>query len=157
MADEIKIGAYVCKGCGLGERLNTGQLETTATRDGKAKFARSHDFLCSADGVAMIQKDIDSGETNHVVIAACSRRAKAEAFAFKNVTISRANLREGVIWVRPDTAEAKETTQDMADDYVRMACAESKFQKQPAPSGEQTLCKEILVVGGGISGMTAAL
>ncbi|MBI3187942.1 MAG: hydrogenase iron-sulfur subunit [Gammaproteobacteria bacterium] len=157
MADEIKIGAYVCKGCGLGERLNTGQLETTATRDGKAKFAKSHDFLCSADGVAMIQKDIDSGETNHVVIAACSRRAKAEAFAFKNVTISRANLREGVIWVRPDTAEAKETTQDMADDYVRMACAESKFQKQPAPSGEQTLCKEILVVGGGISGMTAAL
>ncbi len=157
MADEIKIGAYVCKGCGLGERLNTGQLATTATRDGKAKFARSHDFLCSADGVAMIQKDIDSGETNHVVIAACSRRAKAEAFAFKNVTISRANLREGVIWVRPDTAEAKETTQDMADDYVRMACAESKFQKQPAASGEQTLCKDILVVGGGISGMTAAL
>jgi len=157
MSDETKIGAYICKGCGLGERLKTSQLETTATRDGKAKFAKSHDFLCSTDGVAMIQKDIDSGETNHVVIAACSRRAKAEAFAFKGVTIARANLREGVVWVRPDTDEARETTQEMADDYVRMACAESKFQKQPASSGEQTLCKEILVVGGGISGMTAAL
>ncbi len=80
MADELLMGAYICKGCGLGDRLDCGQLESTATRDGKAKFAKSHDFLCSADGVAMIQADIDSGETNHVIIGACSRRAKVEAF-----------------------------------------------------------------------------
>lgn len=157
MADEILMGAYICKGCGLGDRLDCGQLESTATRDGKAKFAKSHDFLCSAEGVAMIQADIDAGETNHVIIGACSRRAKVEAFDFKNVTISRANLREGVIWVRPDTDEAQETTQEMADDYIRMACAESKFLKIPQPSGEQALNKNIMVVGGGITGMTAAL
>ena len=157
MADEILMGAYICKGCGLGDRLDCGQLESTATRDGKAKFAKSHDFLCSAEGVAMIQADIDAGETNHVIIGACSRRAKVEAFDFKNVTISRANLREGVIWVRPDTDEAQETTQEMADDYIRMACAESKFLKIPKPSGEQPLNKNIMVVGGGITGMTAAI
>lgn len=157
MADEILMGAYICKGCGLGDRLDCGQLESTATRDGKAKFAKSHDFLCSAEGVAMIQADIDAGETNHVIIGACSRRAKVEAFDFKNVTISRANLREGVIWVRPDTDEAQETTQEMADDYIRMGCAESKFLKIPQPSGEQPLNKNIMVVGGGITGMTAAI
>ncbi len=157
MSDEMKIGAYICNGCGLGDRLDSSQLEMTATRDGKAKYAKQHDFLCSADGVAMIQKDIDDGETNHVVIAACSRRAKAEAFNFQGVPISRANLREGVIWVRPDTDEARETTQEMADDYIRMACAETKFQKQPEASGEQALNKNIMVVGGGITGMTAAL
>ena len=157
MADELLMGAYVCKGCGIGDRLDCGQLEQTATRDGKAKFAKSHDFLCSAEGVAMIQADIDSGETNHVIIGACSRRAKVEAFNFQNVTVSRANLREGVIWVRPDNDEANETTQEMADDYMRMACAESKFQKLPASSSEQALNKTILVVGGGISGMTAAI
>ena len=157
MADELLMGAYVCKGCGIGDRLDCGQLEQTATRDGKAKFAKSHDFLCSAEGVAMIQADIDSGETNHVIIGACSRRAKVEAFNFQNVTVSRANLREGVIWVRPDNDEANETTQEMADDYMRMACAESKFQKLPQRSGEQELNKNILVVGGGISGMTAAI
>jgi len=157
VADELLMGAYVCKGCGIGDRLDCGQLEQTATRDGKAKFAKSHDFLCSAEGVAMIQADIDSGETNHVIIGACSRRAKVEAFNFQNVTVSRANLREGVIWVRPDNDEANETTQEMADDYMRMACAESKFQKLPQRSGEQELNKNILVVGGGISGMTAAI
>lgn len=157
MADELLMGAYICKGCGIGDRLDCGQLETTATRDGKAKFAKSHDFLCSAEGVAMIKADIDAGETNHVIIGACSRRAKVEAFNFQNVTVSRANLREGVIWVRPDTDEAQETTQEMADDYIRMACAESKFMKLPQGSGEQPLNKNILVVGGGITGMTAAL
>jgi len=157
VADELLMGAYICKGCGIGDRLDCGQLEQTATRDGKAKFAKSHDFLCSAEGVAMIQADIDSGETNHVILGACSRRAKVEAFGFQNVTVSRANLREGVIWIRPDNDEANETTQEMADDYIRMACFESKFQKVPQKSGEQELNKNILVVGGGISGMTAAI
>ena len=157
MADELLMGAYICKGCGIGDRLDCSQLESTATRDGKAKYAKSHDFLCSAEGVAMIQADIDAGETNHVIIGACSRRAKVEAFGFKDVSVARANLREGVIWVRPDNDEANETTQEMADDYMRMACAESKFQKVPQRSGEQELNKNILVVGGGITGMTAAI
>lgn len=157
MADEKKIGAYICKGCGLGERLDTDQLETIATREGKANFAKQHDFLCSAEGVAMIQQDIDAGEATHVMIAACSRRAKTEAFRFDNVALSRANLREGVIWVRPDTEEDKELTQEMADDYVRMGCAEVKYMTVPHASEEQSLNKHILVLGGGVSGMTATL
>ena len=157
MSDEMKIGAYICKGCGLGDRLDAGQLEMTATRDGKAAVCQQHDFLCSEAGVKMIQDDIDNEGVNHVVIAACSRRAKTEAFAFENVTLSRANLREGVIWVRPDTDDQQETTQEMADDYIRMACAESKYMKTPAASGQQEVNKNILVVGGGVSGMTAAI
>ena len=46
MSDEIKIGAYICKGCGLGERLNAGQLEMIATREGKVNLCKQHDFLC---------------------------------------------------------------------------------------------------------------
>ncbi len=156
MANEIKIGAYICKGCGLGERLDTDQLEMIASREGKAGLARQHEYLCSAEGVAMIQRDIDAGEANHVVIAACSRRAKTEAFRFEGVALSRANLREGVIWVRPDDEDNRETTQEMANDYVRMACAEARHMQLPHPSGEQTLNKHLLVVGGGYSGMTAA-
>ena len=57
--DEIKVGAYICKGCGLGERLDCGQLATIAEREGKANLVREHDFLCNAEGVAMIQNDID--------------------------------------------------------------------------------------------------
>jgi quinone-modifying oxidoreductase subunit QmoB len=157
MADEMKIGAYICNGCGISDRLDSAQLETTATRDGKAAICQQHDFLCSEAGVKMIQDDIDNEGVNHVVLAACSRRAKTEAFNFENVTLSRANLREGVIWVRPDTDDQRETTQEMADDYVRMACAESKYMKIPAASGQQGVNKNILIAGGGVSGMTAAI
>jgi len=157
MADEMKIGAYICNGCGLGDRLDSSQLEMTATRDGKAQVCQQHDFLCSEAGVKMIQDDIDNEGVNRVVIAACSRRAKTDAFNFENVTLHRANLREGVIWVRPDTDEMQETTQEMADDYIRMACAEAKYSKIPEKSGEQGVNKNILIVGGGVAGMKAAL
>jgi quinone-modifying oxidoreductase subunit QmoB len=157
MADEVKIGAYICKGCDLGNRLNADQLEMIATREGRVATAKTHDFLCGSEGVKMIQDDIDSGEANRIVIAACSRRAKTDAFNFTTVPVSRVNLREGVIWVRPETDEAQETTQEMAEDYVRMGCAEIKFMSMPKASEEQGTNRHVMVVGGGITGMTAAL
>ena len=155
MADQ-KIAAYVCQGCGLGERLDTKALAQIAKTDGKAHLIREHEFLCNADGVATIQKDIDEGVT-HIAIAACSRRSKTEAFYFPTVAMSRANLREGVIWVRPEGDEHQETTQEMAQDYVRMACAEAKKLVQPMGNTAVACEATVLVVGGGITGMTAAL
>ncbi|MDH3559681.1 MAG: FAD-dependent oxidoreductase [Gammaproteobacteria bacterium] len=157
MSDEIKTGAYICKGCGLGERLDCDQLATIAEREGKANIVRQHDFLCNAEGVAMIQSDIDNEGVNRITIAACSRRSKTEAFNFDNVAINRTNLREGVIWVRPDDDESRETTQEMAADYVRMGCAEIKYTTPPQPSEEAASNNNLLVVGGGVTGMTAAI
>ncbi len=154
---EKKFGAYLCSGCGLGDRLDISSLESIATREGKMAFCKTHEMLCNAEGVAMIQADIDAGEVTHMAILACSRRAKAEAFRFDNVAMSRGNLREGVIWSQPDTDEARELTQEMAQDYVRMACAEVKYMTLPAGNEKAEYTRDILVVGGGISGMTAAL
>ncbi len=157
MAVQKDIGAYICSGCGLGDRLDCDQLEKVAKSDGRAKLTRQHEFLCSKAGVEMIQADIDAGDVSHIVLGACSRRAKTDAFNFENVVMTRTNLREGVIWVRPDTDEARESTQEMADDYIRMGCAEVKYQDLPAPSQEQGLNRNMLVVGGGITGMTSAI
>jgi len=157
VSDQVKIGAYICKGCGLGERLDTAQLETIAAREGKASVVKEHNFLCSGNGVQMIQNDIDTEGVNRVVICACSRRANSEALNFDNVAIARANLRVGVIWVRPDTDEARETTGEMAADYVRMGCLEAKHMTPPSANKEAAKDDHILIVGGGVSGMTAAI
>src|SRR3989304_5311570 len=130
MAD-MKIGAYICKGCGLGERLDTAQLEMIAQREGKAQVVKSHDFLCNAAGAQMIRDDIEKEGVNHVVIAACSRRSKTDAFNFDNVTLSRANLRGGGIGTPPADEDKKEPVQELANDYVRMACAESAKMQVP--------------------------
>ena len=156
MAD-MKIGAYICKGCGIGERLNTAQLVNIATKEGKANIAREHEFLCNASGVDMIKQDIEKEGVNHVVIAACSRRAKVETFSFGNIALTRTNLREGVIWITPADDDKKEIVQEMAADYIRMGCAEVKKMEAPQVNPSHGNNKRILVVGGGISGMTAAI
>ena len=51
-----KLAAYVCRGCGIGERLATARLADIAVREGRATVCREHDVLCSADGVAMIER-----------------------------------------------------------------------------------------------------
>jgi quinone-modifying oxidoreductase, subunit QmoB len=116
---ETKTAAYICKGCELGQRLDAATLVKTATKEGKMNLVREHDFLCSTEGVAMIRNDIDNEGVTHIAICACSRRAKTDAFNFPSVAMSRGNLREGVIWIRPDTDEARETTQE----WPRTTCA----------------------------------
>ncbi|MFZ5508790.1 MAG: FAD-dependent oxidoreductase [Pseudomonadota bacterium] len=154
---ETKTAAYICQGCGIGERLSTRQLARIAQKEGKMALVREHPFLCSAEGVGLIRDDIEQEAVTHVLIAACSRRAKTEAFHFPTVALARTNLREGVLWSQPDADEAAELTQEMADDYVRMGCAELKKMKLPLGNPNAAATRRILVVGGGVSGLTAAL
>ncbi|MDP3617326.1 MAG: FAD-dependent oxidoreductase, partial [Rhodoferax sp.] len=113
--------------------------------------------LCSAAGVQTIRDDIENEGVSHVMIAACSRRAKTEAFHFPGVAQARANLREGVIWIVAQGAAHDEVRQEMADDYVRMGCAELKKMKVPLGNPDRGANKRILVVGAGASGLTAAI
>jgi quinone-modifying oxidoreductase, subunit QmoB len=156
MAD-IKYAAYVCSGCGIGDALDVGALEKVAQKDGKMALVKSHPFLCNAEGVQLIRDDIANDGVTHLCIAACSRRAKTEAFNFPTVAMSRTNLREGVIWVVAEGSDHDEVRQEMAEDYVRMGCAEVKKMQLPGGNVKESSSKRILVVGGGMSGMTAAL
>ena len=156
MAD-MKTAAYICSGCGLGDQLDIAQLSKIAQKEGKMALVREHAFLCNEEGVQLIRDDIANEAVTHICIAACSRRAKTEAFHFPEVAMSRANLREGVIWVVAEGSAHDEVRQEMADDYVRMSCAELKKMKLPQGNPNHADNKRILVVGGGMSGLTAAL
>ncbi|MGE0081181.1 MAG: hydrogenase iron-sulfur subunit [Thiohalomonadaceae bacterium] len=154
---ESKFAAYICSGCGIGDVLDVPALEKIAQKEGKMAVVKSHPFLCNEEGVQMIRDDIEKDGVTHLCIAGCSRRAKAEAFSFPTAAVSRANLREGVLWVVAEGSEHDEVRQEMAEDYVRMACAEVKKMKLPAGNPARAENKRVLVVGGGVSGMTAAL
>ncbi|ODU09411.1 MAG: heterodisulfide reductase [Rubrivivax sp. SCN 71-131] len=157
MAD-IRTAAYICTGCGIGERLDVAQLAKVARREGKMALVREHPFLCSDEGVAAIRADLEGEEAvTHLMLAACSRRMKTEAFHFPERALARANLREGVLWMVAEGEAHDEVRQEMADDYVRMACAELKKLKVPAGNPNRGDARRILVVGGGVSGLTAAL
>ena len=154
---EMKTAAYICSGCGLGDKLDIAQLSKIAKNEGKMALVREHAFLCNEEGVQMIRDDLAKEAVTHICIAACSRRAKTEAFNFPDIAMSRANLREGVIWVVADGDAHDEVRQEMANDYVRMGCAEIKKMILPQGNPDHANNKRILVVGGGMAGMTAAL
>ncbi len=148
---DTKVGVYICKGCDIGKSLDVEKLTEEITKD--AAVCKSCDVLCTEEGVGVICDDIEKEGLNRVVVAACSGRVFPELFTFgKDILTDRVSLREYVVWTHEPNDE---DTQVMAEDYIKMGIARVKSTEPPEPHIEET-SKDILVVGGGMSGMTAA-
>ena len=147
-------GVYICSGCGIGDALDTAQLAKVAESEFKVPRCQVHPFLCSPEGVALIRKDLDEGAVDGVVVAACSPRVKTDAFRFDpTLVLDRVNLREHVVWCQKPNDE---DTQMMAEDYLRMGITKAQ-KSEPLEPVHDEISKKILVVGGGVTGLTAAL
>lgn len=152
---EKKYGVYICKGCGLGASINIEKLAKTAKYGPvKEENIKTHDILCSPDGVQLIKNDIKKDGINTVIIAACSPRVKYEEFDFPGCLTERVNIREFVAWMQPPNTDE---TQSIADDYMLMGIIRAQKSELPEPAILENLSNAILVIGGGITGMTAAL
>jgi quinone-modifying oxidoreductase subunit QmoB len=151
---ESKIGVYICKGCDIGKSVDVDKLSEIATGEMKAPVCKSHDVLCSSDAVKMIHADVEAEGLKRVVIAACSGRVFPELFQFGGdaVLTERCVLREQVAWCH---APNDEDTQMHAEDQIRMSVTRAQIMEPPEPLIEET-SKGILVVGGGMTGLTAA-
>ena len=149
------VGVYICSGCDIGKSLNVERLVNTAKDSFKPLVCISHEALCGEEGVNLIKKDIEEKSVNKVVIAACSMRAKQDVFNFNPLSIhtERVNIREHVIWISPPNDN---NTQLLAEDYIGMGITRAKKSDFPEPL-IQDLNKTILVVGGGVTGLNAAI
>ncbi len=153
MEMEKKFGVYLCKGCGIGAALDCESIAKVVKKEGKIPHVKEHDILCSPEGLDLIKQDMVQEGINSMVIAACSPRVKFEEFDFPNSLVERVNIREQVAWTQEPN---NEETQALAEDYLRMGCARIKKSELPEPY--QSECdKTILVIGGGASGLSAAL
>ncbi|MBI5055332.1 MAG: hydrogenase iron-sulfur subunit [Nitrospirae bacterium] len=152
---EKKFGVYFCKGCGIGESINFEKLKPRVSGKGKVPIdiIKEHPVLCSPEGLELIKNDIAAG-TNTLIIGACSPRVKYEEFDFPGMLTERVNLREFVAWTaEPMSADA----QSLADDYMVMGILKAQKGNMPEPNILPDLSKTILVIGGGMSGLTSAL
>jgi quinone-modifying oxidoreductase subunit QmoB len=160
---EKKIGVYICTGCGIGDVIDSEKLSKLATGEFKVPVCRVNSMLCGEDGKAQIQKDISEEGINAVVIAACSPRVNWHIFSFDptKMVFDRVNLREQVAWSHesrpPEGGKYDEDIQMLAEDQLRMGITRLKNMEPLEPFREEDLSKRILVVGGGITGMTAAI
>jgi len=149
---EKKLAVYVCRGCDIGASLDLDALRTVATDEFEVETCREHDCLCGAAGRELIRQDVLDGVTTPVV-AACSPRFMIDAFTFDGCRTERVNLREHVVWSHEPNDE---DTQMLAEDYLRMGIARAKKAELPEPF-QADIDDTVLVVGGGVSGMSAAL
>jgi quinone-modifying oxidoreductase subunit QmoB len=152
---EKKIAVYICSGCGIGDALDIEKLGKVATEESSVPICKNHSNLCSEEGAALIKNDIDNEGANTIIIAACSQRVMYDVFNFDNCIVDRVNIREQVAWCQKP---GDEDTQMMAEDYLRMALAKVDTMELPEPfQPEEEISRDILVVGGGVTGMTSAL
>ena len=155
-----RIGVYICHcGINISGRIEISKAVEFAAKLPHVTVAREYKFMCADPGQELIQKDILDGKVNRVVVASCSplmhettfRRAVAKSngnpFLFQ-----MANIREHVSWVTLDGDAA--TNKAMA----LIAAAVSRVAlHQPLERKQVAVHADVLVVGGGIAGIHAAL
>jgi quinone-modifying oxidoreductase, subunit QmoB len=149
-----KLGVYICSGCGIGDSLDVEALKKVATKEFKAPICKTQAWLCGSEGVEMIKADIANEGVNNLCLVACSPRVKTEVFDFGAVLMDRVNVREQVAWVLP---AGDEDTQMMAEDQLRMGLIKIQKATFPEPFLAENVSKTVLVVGGGFTGLNAAV
>ncbi|MBF0555312.1 MAG: hydrogenase iron-sulfur subunit [Nitrospirae bacterium] len=146
------LGVYICTDCGIGESLNIEALQKIG---GKTGTCKTHPFLCGQEGVQLIKDGINKEGVNKIVIAACSQRVNTDNFDFDPLlyVTERVNLREHVVWMQPPNDPK---TQAMAEDYLNMALVRAAKSEPPVPRTTD-VTRVVLIIGGGVTGLTAAL
>ncbi|MFP3899054.1 MAG: NAD(P)-binding protein [Dehalococcoidia bacterium] len=159
--EEARIGVYICW-CGL-NIAGTVDSEAVAKYAGTlphVAIARDYKYMCSDPGQDLIKNDIKQLGINRVVVASCSPRLHEPTFrkacqdaGLNPYLYEHANIREHCSW--PHATDKKRAT-EKAKDLVRAAVRRVYYQ-EPLEIKEVPVNPNVLVLGGGIAGIQAAL
>jgi len=159
--DSPRIGVYVCH-CGINIKmiLDVREITEYAATLPNVVLARHYIFMCSDPGQNLIKEDIREGRVNRVVVASCSPRMHEPTFrktcsgeGLNPFYFEMANIREHCSWPHVDyPREALEKSKELIKSGVaRTALLETLEEK------EVEVTPETLVIGGGVTGLYAAL
>ncbi len=159
--EEPRVGVFVCHcGINIGGVVNVPGVVKYAQTLPNVAYAEGNIYTCSAEGIDSIKKAIRERKLNRVVVASCTPRTHEPLFrgacvdaGINPYLFELANIREHCSWVH--MREPQKAT-EKAKDIVRMAVARASFL-MPQEESEIPVETTALVVGGGISGITAAL
>ena len=159
--DGLRIGVFVCD-CGLNiaGAVDCGAVaEFSETLPDVVCVVRNK-YTCADPGQNEIKNAIYQHKLNRVVIASCTPRQHEPTFrqcvreaGLNPYLMEMANLREHCSWVHPGDWDG--ATQK-AKDLVASAVARARFL-QPQEELTVPVTKRALVIGGGVSGIEAAL
>jgi heterodisulfide reductase subunit A len=156
-----RIGVYVCH-CGLNiaGAVSVKEVTEEARKQPSVIVAEDQVYACSAPGQEMIRQDIKKHKLDRIIIAACSPKMHEETFrktmeqaGLNPYLLDIVNLREQCSWCHGKDIE-KATVK--AKTLVKMGIARAA-QLEPLERGTVKVKRSVLVIGGGIAGIQAAL
>ncbi len=156
-----RIGVFVCQ-CGsrIASVIDVERLTSYAKTLPNVVHAENMNYPCSHQGQEEIVAAIKKNKLERVVVAGCSPRLYEPVFQqcvskadLNPWLFEMANIREFSSYCHQKAP--KEATKK-AEDVLRMAVAKAKLL-EPLQPIELPMTKKVMVIGGGIAGMNAAL
>ncbi len=156
-----RIGVFVCHcGINIGSVVNVPEVMEYARTLPNVVYVDRNLYTCSGDTQKRIKEVIEKNDLNRVVVASCTPRTHEPLFqntireaGLNKYLFEMANIRDQCSWVHrlePEKATEK------AKDLVRMSVAKAATL-EPLPQPKIPVTPAALVMGGGLSGMMAAL
>ena len=159
--DEIRIGVFLCHcGTNIGGVVDIPAVTEYAKTLPHVVYAERNLYTCSSDGIDSIKRAIKEHNLNRIVVAACTPRTHEPLFrkACEDAGLNKyifefANIRDQCSWIH---MREPEKATEKSKDLVRMAVAKAALL-EPQEEKKVGVEPKSLIIGGGISGMTAAL
>jgi heterodisulfide reductase subunit A len=158
---EPRIGVFVCHcGINIGSVVNVPEVLEYASKLPNVVYTERNLYTCSGDTQKKIKETIEKHDLNRVVVASCTPRTHEPLFqntcreaGLNKYLFEMANIRDQCSWVhRLEPERATEKSKDL----VRMAVAKAATL-EALPQPKIPVTPSALVIGGGLSGMSAAL
>ena len=156
----MRVGVFICH-CGnnIAGTVDVAKVAEAARMMPGVAFATTYMYTCSEPGQEEIKEAIKREKLDRVVVAACSPRMHELTFrrtvekaGLNRYFFEMANIREHCSWV----GENKELNTNKAIETVKLAVEKAK-QNKPLVASRFKINKRVLVIGGGVAGMQAAL
>ncbi|MBQ9105074.1 MAG: CoB--CoM heterodisulfide reductase iron-sulfur subunit A family protein, partial [Mailhella sp.] len=156
----MKIGVFVCHcGSNIGATVDSAAVAKIALDYPDVVFAEDSMYTCSEPGQDNIVEAIKKHGLDGVVVASCSPRMHESTFrrtveraGLNRYMFEMANIREHVSWIGRD----REANTNKAAELVRLA-VEKLRRNAPLYAKQFDVTKRVLVIGGGVAGIQAAL
>jgi heterodisulfide reductase subunit A len=158
---EPRVGVFVCHcGINIGGVVDVPKVMEYAKTLPNVVYAEQNLYTCSQDTQEQIKEIIDKHDINRIVVASCTPRTHEPLFrattregGINPYLFEMANIRDQCSWVHMHEPEA---ATEKAKDLVRMIVAKASLL-EPLSNPSIDVTKEAMVIGGGLSGMSAAL